>query len=120
MIVLVDADGETSRKRDLEAMVSDMPGTKMVAVAIQEFEAWLVADGAALVAVLASSPSKVPQQPESLGRGEAKGLLKDLSAAVVDQRDARLSLAEHLDLEVVAKKCPAFATCLAELQSLAL
>ncbi len=120
IIVLVDADGDTSRKRFLEGLVSDMPGTKLIAVAVQEFEAWLLSDGKALAGVLATQPAQVPQHPENLAPSEAKALLHTMSSAAEDAALVRLSLAEQLDLEAVAKKCPSFAACLDELKALQL
>lgn len=120
MIVLVDADGDTTRKRTLEGLVADMPGTKLIAAAIQEFESWLVSDGDTLARVVSAPLAKAPQHPERLARNEAKALLQTLSASVDDPAQARLSLAEQLDLEVVAKKCSSFATCLDELKALKL
>lgn len=119
LIVLVDADGDTARKRSLEGLVADMPGTKLIAVAVQEFESWLVSDGSALSRVVSAPLARVPQHPENLAPAEAKALLQELSATV-DSAQARLSLAEQLDLDAVARKCPSFATCLDALKALKL
>lgn len=120
LIVLVDADGDTARKRTLESFVADMPGTKVIAVAIQEFESWLVSDADALHRVVSAPLAQAPQQPERLEPASAKALLQTLSAAVDDPAQARVSLADELDLEVVAKKCSSFASCLDELKALKL
>lgn len=120
IIVLVDADGDTSRKRFLESLVGDMPGTKLIAVAVQEFESWLVSDGEALTAVLPAGRAQLPPHPEKLAPAEAKALLHTMSSTADDPAQARLSLAERLDLEAVAKKCTSFALCLDELKALKL
>lgn len=65
-IVLVDADGELSRKRALEEILHDVPGTRLIVVAVHEFETWLVSDGAALARVLSADPLRAPQHPEKL------------------------------------------------------
>lgn len=117
LIVLVDADGETGRKRQLETALRDIPGTRVIAVATQEFESWLVSDPAALVSVLAVDASSAPHHPEKLAPSEAKSLLTALSALVSDARQGRLNLAQHLDLASVASRCASFATCLAELEN---
>ena len=93
IIVLVDADGDPSRKRFLDELVADMPGTKLIAVAVQEFESWLLSDGDALAAVLGVDPARTPQHPEKLARAEAKALLQAMSSAAEDPASARLSLA---------------------------
>src|SRR5687767_13026917 len=43
-IVLVDADGDGQRGTRLRAALAQIQVTHVVAVAIQEFEAWLIAD----------------------------------------------------------------------------
>jgi hypothetical protein len=96
IIVLVDADGDPSIEKSLESDVADMPGTKVIAVAVQEFEAWLL---------------DVPNV-ESLKPREAK----DRLAQVTDSRDARKSIAETVELDALAKRCPSFAQCLKKLR----
>lgn len=120
VIVLVDSDGASSRKRQLEIVVSDLPGAKLVAVAVNEFESWLLSDGAALASVLSVVPAMAPQFPEKLEPSVAKARLKELTETVVDARRARLSLAQNVDLGTLATRCPAFAVCLDELEALKL
>jgi hypothetical protein len=119
-IVLVDADGEPTRKRKLEGILHDIPGNKLIAVATQEFESWLVGDPAALTAVLGVDANRAPPHPERLAPSAAKALLTELTASNEDPRLARLNLARHLDLEAVSGRCASFATCLDELQALKL
>ena len=57
--------------------------------------------------------------PENLKPGEAKALLRSMSGTA-DPGSARMSLAEQLDLDVVAKKCNSFASCLEELKAMKL
>ena len=48
-IVLVDADGkEKARREELSLALRDIPLTAIAAVAVQEFEAWRIADSQAL------------------------------------------------------------------------
>ena len=99
--MLVDADGEPSRKRVLESALHAVPGARIIAVAIHEFESWLVSDGGALNLVLTASASSAPNHPEKLAPAAAKALLKTLTEGV-NAREARLNLARHLDLKVLA------------------
>ena len=46
-VVLVDQDDDTQRKRDLDTATADLVVTRVVAVAVKEFESWLLADAAA-------------------------------------------------------------------------
>ncbi len=43
-VVLVDQDGEKSRRSTLEKILTGQPMRTILAVAIREFEAWLIAD----------------------------------------------------------------------------
>lgn len=107
-VVLVDCDAEPGRKQKLEGWVSDLPGTRIIAVAIQEFEAWLIADTVALNKALGAGPSTAPD-PESMKPRQAKELLASwVGAQSRTDRDIRRTLAEICDLDVVAKRCSAF------------
>jgi hypothetical protein len=83
----------------------------VVGVAVQEFEAWLLADEAPLRQCLGFARDPLPK-PESLAPGEAKAIIEDLLAkksGAADERYAiRLLLAEALDLALVASRCKSF------------
>jgi hypothetical protein len=96
IIVLVDADGDASTERTLEDFVADVPGARVITVAVQEFESWLL-----------DAPNV-----EALAPREAKARL----AEVAPTREARRSLAETVDLEALSKRCPSFAECLRKLR----
>ena len=87
-------------------MVNDLPGAKLIAVAVNEFESWLLSDGAALFTVLGVESSKAPQHPESLEPSVAKARLQELTDTVQDARRARLSLAQNADLATLTARCP--------------
>lgn len=98
-VVLVDADGETGRRRTLLADTEGLPVTRVIAVAVQEFESWLIADPKAVSKVLGPE-TRLDHSPESLARREAKSLLarwcaKPQEAQLPEQ--IRLSLARHAD-----------------------
>ena len=80
----------------------------------------LLSDGAALAAVLGVESSKAPHHPESLEPSVAKARLQELTDTVEDARRARLHLAQNLSLAALAARCPAFASCLDELEALKL
>lgn len=109
-ILLVDADGKKDRQRVLEDTIADLPGATVVAVAVEEFESWLLADADALKVVLDVDRAQLPARPEDLRPRESKALLSQLS---VDAPEAvRESLAKRIDLSVVAAACPSFDRCL--------
>jgi len=111
-VVLVDRDGDDNRlrKNTMEAWVQEVPVPKIIAVAVQEFEAWLVADKNAVHGALgAATPELSP--PEDLAAGEAKEALKQWilgSARPTEERDIRADIARTCILDTVTKRCPAF------------
>lgn len=117
-VVLIDADGDAGRQMLLEEAIEGIPVTTVIAVAIQEFETWLIADPSALKSVL-RKPLSPPKPPEKLSRREAKELLQQWCDEHAGSRDAavlRRNLAEQCDLDTVSQKCTAFASFLRKLE----
>lgn len=116
VVILVDADEDTGRKTRLEESLSDLVVTRVVAVAVQEFEAWLIADHAAVGEALGSAPP-MPGEPERMDRREAKTLLASWvgDRPALNERTVRRTLADLCDLEVVSRRCTAFEQFLREL-----
>jgi hypothetical protein len=118
-VILVDGDGDDSRQALLDSALEDTPVEAVASVAIQEFEAWLVADPATLKSVL-RQPLAPPKPPEKLSRREAKELLKQWCEEHARSRDAaeiRRDIARQCDLDMLAQKCTAFASFLRKLQA---
>ncbi|WNG53458.1 DUF4276 family protein [Archangium gephyra] len=116
-IVLVDADGKEERQAELDSALENLMVEAVVAVAIQEFEAWLIADSEALESVLRRSLS-APRPPERLGRRQAKELLQQWSeehASKQEPAEIRRQLVQASDLDTLARGCPAFAEFLRRL-----
>lgn len=113
-VVLVDEDGDASRKRAIENHVADLPVKKVVAVAIREFEAWLVADEAATGKAVGKTIDRT-KDPETMAPGEAKSQWRGWMSGG-DELTARLNVARTLDLEVLSKRCRAFHTFRSELR----
>jgi hypothetical protein len=123
VVVLVDEDGDRSRKSRLVGHTEDLPCTRVIAVAVREFEAWLLADEAALREVLGCEVATVAT-PEDLSRGEAKQLFNELCdvVAVDGNRKAhhhacRHSVSRTADLDALARRCRSFALFLEELRA---
>jgi len=108
-VVLVDGDEDLSRKARLEELVSDIAVSRVIAVAVQEFEAWLIADHAAVRKALGAA-LPAPADPERMARREAKGLLASWMGDRTEssKRGIRMTLASLCDLEVVRRRCAAF------------
>lgn len=121
-VVIVDADGDSRRKPMLDEAVSKVRVNRVVAVAVQEFEAWLIADEAAAAVELGQRLSR-SKDPEQMARREAKELLKGWLEVSVRAGAAawelRRGLAARADLAVIADRCPAFAAFRKELTQVA-
>lgn len=117
-IVLVDADGkEEDRREQLTQALENLPLEAVSAVAVQEFEAWLLADPEALKNILHASLTP-PKPPERLTRQQAKELLQEWCESHGRRRDPaeiRRQLVEACDLETLSHTCPAFARFLQDL-----
>lgn len=114
VVVLVDEDGDRSRKSRLVADTADLPGTRVIAVAVKEFEAWLLADEDGLREVLSREVPTVAS-PEDLARGEAKrrfNALCDVPANSGNRKAhhhvCRQSMSRESSLDEVARRCPSF------------
>lgn len=106
-IVLVDEDGQADRRGTFRRHIEGLPSPphRIIAVARQEFEPWLIADHAAVVRSVSWAPDE-PGSRESLAPREAKELLiqwtAGAGAGTADlserRRRARLDLAHTVDL----------------------
>jgi hypothetical protein len=117
-VVFVDADGKEDRQAEMDAFVEGLAVQPVVAVAIQEFEGWLIADPKALEAVI-RKPLSPPKPPERLGRQEAKKLLQQWCEEIASKKkpaEVRRELAEACDLDTLAHTCSAFDGFLHRLQ----
>jgi hypothetical protein len=107
-IVLVDADGDPARQRLLEELTRDLAIRVATAVAIQEFEAWLIADDTA-VAAASGRPFPTQRAPESMKPREAKQVLREhIAGCGTEDAVVRRTIASRCDLAVVGSRCPAF------------
>lgn len=120
IVLLVDRDGHRDRLAMLMNHLADNPTPHVVAVAIEEFEAWLAADTEALEVVMGDALG-LPGPPETLAPGEAKSLLKGWCSERGDRehsRRLRTTLAQTCDLPTVATRCASFQAFLVELEKL--
>lgn len=120
-IVLVDEDGDRARGRRLTESTAGMPGSRVIAVAVREFETWMLADEAALRAAIGGDVASIPAL-EDLPRGEAKERFNALcdDGAVVGRKPRRRECREQVSkttvLAEVARRCRSFATFVDDLK----
>lgn len=114
-VVLVDRDEDSKRASKLRRYCDELRSPVVVAVAVKEFEAWLVADDASVGRVLGT---KFPTlaKPETLSVGEAKDSLRAaIARSEIGAMDARRRIATECDLAIVAKRCRSFTRLLKDL-----
>lgn len=107
VIVMVDEDGQGSRLDELRRLTDGLAQPHVIAVAVREFEAWLIADAQALAAVFPGVLT--PTDPESMPPTQAKTLLRswleEQSSAATqadraeEVRQARIELARRSDFD---------------------
>jgi len=84
-------------------------GNVQLCVVVHAIESWLLADRIALVRVLRNSQLRTPQNPESFCKPEEEldNLFEKHGKRYIKGRDAK-EIAEFIELETVANKCPSF------------
>lgn len=119
-VVLVDRDGDKRRKNLLQNNLVGIATTHVVAVAREEFEAWLVADEEAVAAALQTQFSRT-KAPENMGPTEAKELLAStigkLCKSQGEQLQMRRLIAERCSIEGLCRRCSAFSDFFKDLRA---
>lgn len=127
-IICHDADGEAPeqiRKRVVQTVLepSGFGGAVCIAVPVEEIEAWMIADEAAINAVFRSFDFQGHPKPESIPSPK-EWLRKQSRAAngkpLYSTSTFNPAIAKHLRLDVVAAKCPSFKAFMDWVDALAL
>ncbi len=119
-VVLIDCDGEKDRKQRLEEVIAapSRATQHVVAMSIQEFEAWLIADIQTVNDVLETTIDE-PANPENMQPGDAKeAFLRwcNHEADNIDENDARCDIVRNLDFDTLSRRCSAFETFLSDIR----
>lgn len=108
VVFLIDEDGEDDRRRQMDQAqrteLSTLP--RACGVAIRTFDAWFLADEQGLSRVLGT---EIQRQPEPERERNPKDRCQDLvnrSAAIGSLGELYAKLAESLDLDILAERCP--------------
>jgi hypothetical protein len=109
-IVLIDADGDHQRGTRLRTALSSIRVVVAIGLAVEEFEAWLLADLRTVQRVLgADTVSGLPTTPERLKPREAKACLNVyLGEHAAESRRLRREIADQCSLDELRDKCKAF------------
>lgn len=85
---------------------------QVLAVPVQEIEAWLIADEAAIAKAIKTLTIKAVDQPENLNDPKewlVRESRRDRSRPLYDPPTFNEKIAKHLDIAKVERKCPSFA-----------
>ncbi|MFP4599349.1 MAG: DUF4276 family protein [Persicimonas sp.] len=121
-VVFVDCDGKKERRQELENAITRLKprAQRVIAVAVQEFEAWLISDISAVRAALRIDADE-PSSPEKMAPREAKQQLTDWithsERADEDPLRLRSDIAMSCDLEQLANRCDSFRRFLDDLEA---
>ncbi len=117
-IVLVDADGDSNERRRTLAGVTSGVVPIVRGIAVQEFEAWLVADEVSASRVLGRVLDAVPE-PDSMPPGRAKTIWSEWTADAshAERASARLRVAAEVDLAILARRSRSFEHFASELRA---
>lgn len=126
VIVCHDSDGkpvDEVRRNVIDRVIkpSGFPGVHCIVIPVEEIEAWMIADEAAINAVIPSFRFKGHDNPQSIA--SPKEWLRDQSRAsngkpLYSPATFNPAVAMRLDLDRVAKKCPSLREFMAWLDSL--
>lgn len=94
---MIDRDEDAHRQSRVEEAAGRGNVTTVVALAKEEFEAWLASDPKAFAAVTGSS-APVPPEPDAMPRGEAKNWLRSIIGGS-NEAELRKALARAIRLE---------------------
>jgi hypothetical protein len=107
-IVFVDCDGQPSRTRLMQKHLEGIGTPHLLAVAVQEFESWLLA-GRETVARASGTSVADPGPVEDLAPREARELLaRSIAGCGRTPKQVRQAIAAELDIELVRRRCRAF------------
>jgi hypothetical protein len=107
-IVLVDADGDRARRTEMLKATEELTTPRIIAVAVQELEAWLLADHDVIRTVCNDPSFAMNEMLEELEPGVAKQRLDNMVSKGGDRLARRLSIAQACRLEELRRRCPSF------------
>lgn len=116
-VVFIDEDGDRARSETLRPFVGSPFVAGVLAVAVPEFEGWLIADPQT-VSRASGHTFQQPPDVETMRRREPRRRLDDHQTEEPDERRhaVRLEIAKCLDLDHVAKACSSFGRFVRDLE----
>lgn len=108
LVIVVDQDGKDKRLRDFEAVQSHLKYTvkRALGIAVQKFDAWMLADESALTEVLGHPVNRQPDV-ESIRRPKVVcNALLDQSETAMSLTEMYARLAKRANLDVLVERAP--------------
>ncbi|HMO27474.1 MAG TPA: DUF4276 family protein [Tepidisphaeraceae bacterium] len=106
-VFLIDRDGPANRERQLQLDAAQQTTRhtlgRAFGVAIEAFEAWLLADETAITLV---SQNRCSRQPDPQATRDPKSALEQLLGVIQGKRTLYPLLAEQAKLDVIIDRCP--------------
>ncbi|MFO0838838.1 MAG: hypothetical protein U1D55_09950 [Phycisphaerae bacterium] len=105
LVLLIDRDGDDHRRRQFDEVQGDpaIRQPRALGVAVEEFDAWMLADEQALGGAL--NLPKLPRQPAPENVKDPKELCESLRPGV-SWREVYATIGNRASLELIEKRCP--------------
>lgn len=105
LVLLIDRDGDDRRRRQFNQMQEDLSirQPRALGVAVEEFDAWMLADEQALGGAL--NLPKLPRQPAPENVKDPKELCESLHPGVA-WREVYATIGNTASLDVIEQRCP--------------
>jgi hypothetical protein len=119
-VVIVDADGaESARRKTLNEVISQrevfLPPT-VVAIAVEEFESWLVADQHPINRALGHEIDALDLKNWRPGKAKSWLMRRLAGVGAKEQEQIRRTLCQDCDLDVISNSSPSFTRFLDDLK----
>jgi hypothetical protein len=109
-VVLVDADGDRGIGAQLSSATQGLRLKRVIAVAVQEFEAWLIADEQCCGQIAGTTFDRT-SDPEAMPREGAKRTLdtwRSRARQPLEPIEFRIACARCCSIDEIARRCPSF------------
>lgn len=111
LVLVIDEDGRPERAAEIEQAQQEIVQSsgirRALGIAIRSFDAWVLADERALSAVLQRAVSRQPSPEDNRHPKDSCLALLQQSNVALRPRELYTKVAERIDLQCLAERCPA-------------